>query len=72
MFTATYPQYSLYMLPERIDVARFIINHPQEMAAKVAAAWTEYRQDAQSEQHGRHNQGLSNTGWHPPPGAGAC
>ena len=45
MFTATYPQYSLYMLPERIDVTRFIIDHPPEMAAKVAAAWTEYRHD---------------------------
>jgi hypothetical protein len=45
MFTATYPQYSLYMLPERIDATRFIITHPQEMAAKVAAAWAEYRHD---------------------------
>ncbi|MGD0622086.1 MAG: glycosyltransferase family 39 protein [Thermacetogeniaceae bacterium] len=45
MFTATYPQYSLYMLPERIDVTRFIISHPPEMAAKVVAAWAEYRHD---------------------------
>jgi hypothetical protein len=45
MFTATYPQYSLYMLPERIDVVGFIRAHPGEMAAKVAAAWSEYRQD---------------------------
>lgn len=45
MFTATYPQYSLYMLPERIDVAGFIRSHLPEMAAKVAAAWAEYRHD---------------------------
>ena len=45
MFTATHPQYSLYMLPEQFDVAGFIRTHPAEMAAKVAAAWTEYRGD---------------------------
>ncbi len=45
MFTATYPQYSLYMLPEKIDVAGFIRTHPAEMAAKMAAAWAEYRHD---------------------------
>jgi hypothetical protein len=43
MFTVTYPQYSLYMLPGRIDVTRFIISHLPEMAAKVSAAWADYR-----------------------------
>ena len=45
MFTDTYPQYSLYMLPSRIDVIGFMRAHPAEMTAKLANSWAEYRHD---------------------------
>lgn len=45
MFTDTYPQYSLYMLPSKIDVISFMRAHPAEMTAKLANSWAEYRHD---------------------------
>ncbi len=45
MFTRTYPGYSLYMRPERVDVAAFLQAHPEEVGAKVAAGWQAFRRD---------------------------
>ena len=45
MFTATYPDYSLYMQPAKIDVIGFIRAHPSEMTAKVATGWTSFTGD---------------------------
>lgn len=45
MFTRTYPDYSLYMHPEKIDVVSFSLEHPEELRAKVAAGWREFLKD---------------------------
>lgn len=43
MFTASYPGYSMYMALERINVIDFLKVHPQQVWAKVASGWSEFR-----------------------------
>lgn len=42
MFTRTYPEYSLYRRAEIVDVAGFLLSHPEEVGEKVAAGWGEF------------------------------
>jgi 4-amino-4-deoxy-L-arabinose transferase-like glycosyltransferase len=42
MFTETYPGYSLYRSTEAIDVAGFLLTHPDEIMVKVAEGWQEF------------------------------
>ena len=44
MFTKTYPDYLLYVLPVKLDVAGFIKNNPGEIMEKVANSWHEFAQ----------------------------
>lgn len=43
MFTKTYPGYSLYMRPVRVDVPRFIMDHPGEVRAKFFGNFADFR-----------------------------
>lgn len=44
MFTAAYPGYSMYMMPEKISVIEFIRTHPQEIWGKITAGWNEFKE----------------------------
>ncbi|MGB9792583.1 MAG: glycosyltransferase family 39 protein [Thermacetogeniaceae bacterium] len=43
MFTKTYPGYRLYMIPERVDVARFLTEHRDEVLEKFLGNLAEFR-----------------------------
>lgn len=43
MFTRTYPGYSLYMLPVRVDVPRFLIGHRGEVLEKFLRNFADFR-----------------------------
>lgn len=43
MFTKTYPGYRLYMIPERVDVAGFLMEHRGEVVEKFLGNFAEFR-----------------------------
>lgn len=43
MFTRTYPGYSLYMIPERIDVLAFVRDHQDELLVKIRDGWNSFQ-----------------------------
>ncbi|MFZ5596415.1 MAG: ArnT family glycosyltransferase [Bacillota bacterium] len=42
MFTASYPDYSLYLFDVKVNTLDFIITHTGEMAAKISANWNDF------------------------------
>jgi len=42
MFTATYPGYTLYMLPQIIDVKAFLLQHPDELLMKIKEGFSAF------------------------------
>jgi 4-amino-4-deoxy-L-arabinose transferase-like glycosyltransferase len=42
MFTKTYPGYSLYMMPEKVDVPGFMRSHWPEILDKIRQNWLEF------------------------------
>jgi len=45
MFTKTYPDYSLYMIPERIDVLAFVRDHQDELLVKIREGWNSFQKE---------------------------
>ncbi|ADG83666.1 ArnT family glycosyltransferase [Thermincola potens] len=45
MFTAAYPEYSLYMMLKKPDVLDFIVSHPGQVMAKVKTGWLSFAGD---------------------------
>ncbi len=45
MFTKTYPDYSLYMIPERIDVLAFVREHQEELIVKIREGWSSFQKE---------------------------
>ncbi len=43
MFTKTHPGYSLYMRPLRVDVPRFLMEHPEEVRDKFLGNFADFR-----------------------------
>ncbi len=43
MFTRSYPGYRLYMIPERVDVARFLVEHRDEVVEKFWGNFAAFR-----------------------------
>ena len=45
MFTPTYPEYTLYMLPQQISPIRFLLENPGDLWAKIGAGLEAFTQD---------------------------
>lgn len=45
MFTQTYPGYSLYMRPVKVDVPGFVLTHRTEVQKKVGNGWNNFRRN---------------------------
>ncbi len=42
MFTESYPDYLMYVLPHKVDVAGFLLNNTREIIDKVIYSWNEF------------------------------